>query len=50
LRPSPENTESVLSLIGVKYQEFAARVEDLDFPGVLGKLSTIRQAVTDWWG
>ncbi|MDR0882876.1 MAG: response regulator [Candidatus Adiutrix sp.] len=41
-----EEAELVLAPVGAVYAEFAARLEDHDFPGAMGKLSTVRQAVT----
>jgi hypothetical protein len=40
----------MLSPLGAAYKEFAACVEDLDFPVALDKLPAIKQLVTDWQG
>jgi signal transduction histidine kinase/CheY-like chemotaxis protein len=41
-----EELGNILSPVGAEYQELAARMENLDFPGALGKLPAVRQAVT----
>jgi CheY-like chemotaxis protein len=45
-----EESGNMLSPLGAAYKEFAACVEDLDFPAALDKLPAIKQLVTDWQG